>query len=59
MDTNFKALIANSIWILVDFPLDHEPISCKWVFGAKLKSDCMLEIYKACLIARGFLQVED
>jgi hypothetical protein len=32
------------------------PITCKWVFKVKTKSDGFDEPYKACLVARGFQQ---
>jgi hypothetical protein len=32
------------------------PISCKWVYKIKTRSDGSLEHYKVCLVARGFPQ---
>jgi hypothetical protein len=32
------------------------PITCKWVYKVKTHSDGSLELYKSCLIARGFQQ---
>jgi hypothetical protein len=34
------------------------PITCKWVFKIKTKSNGSIEKYKACLVARGFQQTQ-
>jgi hypothetical protein len=40
----------------VPCPQRVRPITCKWVYKVKTRSDGSLEHYKACLVARGFQQ---
>ncbi|WVZ14137.1 hypothetical protein V8G54_011703 [Vigna mungo] len=35
-----------------------KPISCRWVYRIKHKTDSSIDRYKACLVARGFTQTE-
>ena len=41
---------------LVPLPSRAVPITCKWVFKVKTRSDGTVERYKAWLMARGFQQ---
>jgi hypothetical protein len=43
-------------WDLVSPPLGVRPITCKWVYKIKTRSDGSLERYKARLVARDFQQ---
>jgi hypothetical protein len=45
------------IWDLVPLPPSVRPITCKWVYKVKTRSDGSLERYKACLVTHGFEQV--
>lgn len=56
MKDEIDALKRNETWDLVPKPIDTKPISCKWVFKLKLKTDGSIERYKARLMARGFTQ---
>ncbi|GAU11134.1 hypothetical protein TSUD_197580 [Trifolium subterraneum] len=52
----FKALIDNNTWSLVPLPPHKRAIGCKWVFRVKENVDGTINKYKACLVAKGFLQ---
>lgn len=55
MEDEYNALIHNATWDLVP-PSSHQPIGCKWVFRIKRNPDGTISKYKACLVAKGFLQ---
>ncbi|KAL0446036.1 UNVERIFIED_CONTAM: Retrovirus-related Pol polyprotein from transposon RE2 [Sesamum latifolium] len=58
MDRELQALETNCTWILTTFPTGKKVIGCKWVYKMKLKADGSVERYKACLVAKGYNQVE-
>ncbi|KFD60150.1 hypothetical protein M514_27678 [Trichuris suis] len=55
-EEEMKSLKDYKVWELVDLPQGKKPISCKWVFKAKLDSQGRVQTYKARLVARGFSQ---
>jgi hypothetical protein len=46
-------------WDLVPLPPNVTPITCKWVYKVKTRSNSSLECYKARLVVRGFQQEYD
>ena len=51
-----KALEKNGTWELTKLPLRKSTVECKWIFNVKYKVDGNIDIYKAGLVAKGFMQ---
>ncbi|KAI5350114.1 hypothetical protein L3X38_003005 [Prunus dulcis] len=58
MQEEYTALIKNQTWSLVPSTLTMNIVSCKWVFEVKRKGNGTIERHKACLVAKGFNQME-
>lgn len=56
MDEEYKSLIKNGTWELVDLPKGKSIISNKWVYKIKKNKDDAIERFKARLVVRGFTQ---
>ena len=56
MAKELAALERTGTWDLVSLPPSVRPITCKWVYKVKTRSNGSLELYKARLVARGFQQ---
>jgi hypothetical protein len=56
MAEEIAALERTGTWDLVPCPPCVCPITCKWVYKVKIRSDGSLERYKARLVARSFQQ---
>ena len=55
-DSEYKSLMDNHTWDLVELPSGREPIGSKWVFKVKHRSDGKVERFKARLVAKGYAQ---
>jgi hypothetical protein len=52
------SILTIGTWEICDCPVGCKPVSCKWIFKKKLKSDGTIDKYKARLMAKGFTQKE-
>ena len=55
-DSEYKSLMENETWELVELPKDRETIGCKWVFKVKHTSEGKVERFKGRLVAKGYAQ---
>jgi len=63
-DSEYKSLIENETWDLVEIPVGEKLIGCKWVFKVRHASDGtverlkgrLVEHFKGRLVAKGFAQ---
>ena len=58
MKVDYKSIMKNHPWDLLDRPTKRKVIGTKWVYKAMYKSNGSLEKYKARLVAKGFTQKE-
>ena len=58
MDEELEALHKNKTWVLVPRTSDMHVIGSKWVFKPKLNPDGSLDRLKACVVAKGYHQVD-
>ena len=56
MKEELDALHKTGTWDLVDLLSRKSTIGCKWVYKIKTQSDGTVDLYKARLVARGFIQ---
>ena len=57
MNDEFKGLVAQGTWEIVDLPPGRKAIKNKWVYATKLLPSGEVDRYKARLVAKGFQQV--
>ncbi len=58
MESKFQSLQDDKTWIFTHLPPNHKPVSCKWIFKIKYNADDFVARHIACLVAKGFAQVE-
>lgn len=56
MQEEIDTLRKNGTWELVPKPENNKPVTYKWVYQLKKKSDNTIERCKTRLVARGFSQ---
>nr|AAX95066.1 retrotransposon protein, putative, unclassified [Oryza sativa Japonica Group]ABA91624.1 retrotransposon protein, putative, unclassified [Oryza sativa Japonica Group] len=56
MIKEMRSIEANKTWRLVDPPARQHPIGLKWVYKAKKDAAGNITKYKACLVAKGYVQ---
>lgn len=56
MASEFDALQQNETWSLVPYCQLMNVIGYKWVCRIKYRADGSIEMYKVCLVAKGFHQ---
>ena len=55
MKSEMGSMYENKVWTLVDLPDDRQAIENKWIFTRKTDADSSVTIYKAQIVAKGFL----
>ena len=55
MKSEMGSMYEDKVWTLVDLPNDRQAINNKRIFKRKTNADSSITIYKAQIIAKGFL----
>eukprot|EP00253_Pinus_taeda_P015333 PITA_15333 len=58
MNEEYCSLLENDTWDLVPLPKRQKLVICKWVYRTKFGLNGKADKHKACLVAKGFSQVE-
>eukprot|EP00253_Pinus_taeda_P021158 PITA_21158 len=58
MNEEYHSLLANDKWDYVPLPKRRKLVRCKWVYRTKFGQDGKVDKHKACLVTKGFSQVE-
>lgn len=56
MEEEYRSLLENNTWKLVNLPDGKNLVGCKWVYKVKTDADGKINKYKARLVAQGFSQ---
>ncbi|KAF2358687.1 Reverse transcriptase RNA-dependent DNA polymerase [Trinorchestia longiramus] len=56
MEEEMAFMNINDVWSLVECPKNKKPIRCKWIFKKKTGPDGNVCLYKARLVAQGYVQ---
>ncbi len=58
MKTELAALKSQDTYQIVPLPPGHKAIGLHWVYRVKLNANNTISKYKACLVAKGYFQIE-
>ncbi|KAL1225866.1 Retrovirus-related Pol polyprotein from transposon TNT 1-94 [Cardamine amara subsp. amara] len=58
INSEIDSIMQNHTWIITDLPQGFRALGCKWIFKTKLKTDGLIDKYKARLVVQGFRQKE-
>jgi hypothetical protein len=58
MSKEITAFEHNNTWTLEPLPPGKKPIGCKWIYKVKYHANGTIKCFKACLVAKGYTQVE-
>jgi hypothetical protein len=58
MKSEISFMYDNQVWTLVDIPSECKAVENKWIFKKKTNADGSITVYKAWLVAKGFLQIQ-
>jgi hypothetical protein len=58
MEDEMSQIEKNDTWELVDLPHGKSTIGVKWIYKLKFNMDGSISKYKACLVAKGYVQQE-
>ena len=56
MEEEMNSIRDNKTWSLVELPRGHRAIGLKWVYKVKRDENGNIAKYKACLVAKGYVQ---
>ncbi|KAL6344121.1 hypothetical protein AAG906_029789 [Vitis piasezkii] len=57
MNNEIKSIEKNQTWTLIELPAGAKKIGVKWVYKTKYNEHGNIDKYKACLVAKGILEV--
>ncbi|GJT56197.1 retrotransposon protein, putative, ty1-copia subclass [Tanacetum coccineum] len=57
MNAEIQSMMDNMVWVLVDLPPGYKTVRSKWLFKKKTNMDGIVQVYKACLVAKGYTQL--
>ena len=55
MKEEFDSLMENGTWEYQELPKEKKTVKNKWVYKVKLTTDGSVDLYQACLVAKGFM----
>jgi hypothetical protein len=58
MEDEIRSMSTNKVWNLEEIPKGAKTIDCKWVYKIKCNFKRNMEIFKARLVPKGFMQRE-